>query len=59
MSDLEKGKKPQQVLVQKTPHMIAHSERVRLFRRAVADEKVNIIFYRLIAKGDWPFLYLL
>ncbi|CAH2073384.1 unnamed protein product, partial [Iphiclides podalirius] len=40
MADLEKGKKPQQVLVQKTPHMIAHSERVRLFRRAVADEKV-------------------
>lgn len=38
--DLEKGKKPQQVLVQKTPHMIAHGERVRLFRRAVADEKV-------------------
>lgn len=29
-----------QVLVQKTPHMIAHSERVRLFRRAVSDEKV-------------------
>ncbi|VVD04422.1 unnamed protein product, partial [Leptidea sinapis] len=28
------------VLVQKTPHMIAHGERVRLFRRAVADEKV-------------------
>ncbi|XP_045782566.1 ubiquitin-protein ligase E3B [Maniola jurtina] len=40
MADLEKGKKPQQVLVQKTPHMIAHGERVRLFRRAVADEKV-------------------
>lgn len=40
MADLEKGKKPQQVLVQKTPHMIAHSERVRLFRRNVADEKV-------------------
>ncbi|XP_004930382.1 ubiquitin-protein ligase E3B [Bombyx mori] len=40
MSDLEKGKKPQQMLVQKTPHMIAHGERVRLFRRAVADEKV-------------------
>ncbi|XP_049867026.1 ubiquitin-protein ligase E3B [Pectinophora gossypiella] len=40
MCDLEKGKKPQQVLVQKTPHMIAHGERVRLFRRAVADEKV-------------------
>ncbi|CAH2240226.1 jg1784 [Pararge aegeria aegeria] len=39
MADLEKGKKPQQVLVQKTPHMIAHGERVRLFRRAVADEK--------------------
>ncbi|KOB78285.1 Ubiquitin-protein ligase E3B [Operophtera brumata] len=27
------------VLVQKTPHMIAHGDRVRLFRRAVADEK--------------------
>lgn len=40
MADLDKGKKPQQVLVQKTPHMIAHGERVRLFRRAVADEKV-------------------
>ncbi|XP_026330023.1 ubiquitin-protein ligase E3B [Hyposmocoma kahamanoa] len=40
MCDLDKGKKPQQVLVQKTPHMIAHGERVRLFRRAVADEKV-------------------
>ncbi|KAL4711976.1 hypothetical protein ACJJTC_011283 [Scirpophaga incertulas] len=40
MADLEKGKKPQQVLVQKTPHMIAHCDRVRLFRRAVADEKV-------------------
>ncbi|CAB3235019.1 unnamed protein product [Arctia plantaginis] len=38
--DLEKGKKPQQVLLQKTPHIIAHGERVRLFRRAVADEKV-------------------
>lgn len=40
MADLDKGKKPHQVLVQKTPHMIAHSERVRLFRRAVSDEKV-------------------
>ncbi|XP_053625281.1 ubiquitin-protein ligase E3B [Plodia interpunctella] len=40
MADLEKGKKPQQVLVQKTPHMIAHGERVRLFRRAVSDEKM-------------------
>ncbi|KAG7307448.1 hypothetical protein JYU34_007643 [Plutella xylostella] len=40
MHDLDKGKKPHQVLVQKTPHMIAHGERVRLFRRAVADEKV-------------------
>ncbi|KAJ0180720.1 hypothetical protein K1T71_004124 [Dendrolimus kikuchii] len=40
MADLEKGKKAQQVLLQKAPHMIAHGERVRLFRRAVADEKV-------------------
>ncbi|KAH9635355.1 hypothetical protein HF086_017921 [Spodoptera exigua] len=43
MADLEKGKKPQQVLVQKTPHMIAHGERVRLFRRAVADEKGIVV----------------
>ncbi|XP_041977850.1 ubiquitin-protein ligase E3B [Aricia agestis] len=40
LADLDKGKKPHQVLLQKAPHMIAHSERVRLFRRAVADEKV-------------------
>lgn len=29
------------MLLQKTPHIIAHGERVRLFRRAVADEKVS------------------
>lgn len=39
ISDLEKGKKVSQVLLQKMPHIIPHEERVQLFRRYVANEK--------------------
>lgn len=39
ISDLEKGKKATQVLLQKMPHIIPHEERVELFRRYVANEK--------------------
>ncbi|XP_067010981.1 ubiquitin-protein ligase E3B isoform X2 [Anabrus simplex] len=40
ISDLEKGKKTTQVLLQKMPHIIPHDERVQLFRKYVANEKV-------------------
>ncbi|KAL1483940.1 hypothetical protein MTO96_032867, partial [Rhipicephalus appendiculatus] len=39
MSDLEKGKKAAQVLLQKVPHIIPHKERVVLFRKYVTNEK--------------------
>ncbi|GFQ78583.1 ubiquitin-protein ligase E3B [Trichonephila clavata] len=39
MSDLEKGKKAAQVLMQKVPHIIPHKERVVLFRKYVNNEK--------------------
>lgn len=39
MSDLDKGKKPTQLLLQKMPHIIPHEERVQLFRKYVANEK--------------------
>ncbi|XP_022242610.1 ubiquitin-protein ligase E3B-like isoform X2 [Limulus polyphemus] len=39
MSDLEKGKKAAQVLMQRVPHIIPHKERVVLFRKNVAAEK--------------------
>ncbi|GIY67610.1 ubiquitin-protein ligase E3B [Caerostris darwini] len=39
MSDLEKGKKAAQVLMQKVPHIIPHKERVVLFRKYVMNEK--------------------
>ncbi|XP_034250724.1 ubiquitin-protein ligase E3B [Thrips palmi] len=39
MADLEKGKKPVVMLLQKMPHIIPHEERVNLFRKHVANEK--------------------
>uniref|UniRef100_A0A1B6LAX7 Ubiquitin-protein ligase E3B n=1 Tax=Graphocephala atropunctata TaxID=36148 RepID=A0A1B6LAX7_9HEMI len=39
MADLDKGKKPNQLLLQKMPHVIPHDERVQLFRKYVANEK--------------------
>lgn len=39
MSDLEKGKKATQLLLAKMPHIIAHTERVQLFRKYVSNEK--------------------
>ncbi|XP_054278321.1 ubiquitin-protein ligase E3B-like [Macrosteles quadrilineatus] len=39
MADLDKGKKPNQLLLQKMPHVIPHEERVQLFRKYVANEK--------------------
>lgn len=39
MSDLERGKKAAQVLMQKVPHIIPHKERVVLFRKYVNNEK--------------------
>ncbi|KAJ1522162.1 hypothetical protein ONE63_002473 [Megalurothrips usitatus] len=39
MADLDKGKKPVVMLLQKMPHIIPHDERVNLFRKHVANEK--------------------
>ncbi|KAF8796101.1 Ubiquitin-protein ligase E3B like protein [Argiope bruennichi] len=39
LSDLERGKKAAQVLMQKVPHIIPHKERVVLFRKYVNNEK--------------------
>ncbi|XP_059616047.1 ubiquitin-protein ligase E3B [Phlebotomus argentipes] len=39
VSDLEKGKKHTQVLLQKMPHVIPHEDRVKLFRKYVQNEK--------------------
>lgn len=38
--DLEKGKKHVQLLLQKMPHIIAHDDRVSLFRKFVQNEKM-------------------
>ena len=42
LGDLEKGRKATQLLVQKMPHVIPHSERVVLFRRKVAADKTAL-----------------
>ncbi|KAI5719377.1 hypothetical protein M8J76_009392 [Diaphorina citri] len=39
MGDLDRGKKSTQLLLQKIPHIVSHEERVRLFRKYVANEK--------------------
>ncbi|KAK8739159.1 hypothetical protein OTU49_003508, partial [Cherax quadricarinatus] len=39
MADLEHGKRSAQVLMQKMPHIIPHTERVLLFRKNVNNEK--------------------
>ncbi|EEB13316.1 ubiquitin-protein ligase, putative [Pediculus humanus corporis] len=39
ISDLEKGKKNTQALLQKMPHIIPHFERVQLFRKYISNEK--------------------
>ncbi|GAB0093851.1 ubiquitin-protein ligase E3B [Sergentomyia squamirostris] len=39
LSDLEKGKKHTQILLQKMPHVIPHEDRVKLFRKYVQNEK--------------------
>ncbi|GLH04043.1 E3 ubiquitin-protein ligase Nedd-4 [Gryllus bimaculatus] len=40
ISDLDKGKKSSQILLQKMPHIIPHDERVQLFRKYVANERM-------------------
>ncbi|XP_062543372.1 ubiquitin-protein ligase E3B [Armigeres subalbatus] len=39
LTDLEKGKKHTQILLQKMPHIIPHEDRVQLFRKFVQNEK--------------------
>uniref|UniRef100_A0A8D8R4E0 Ubiquitin-protein ligase E3B n=1 Tax=Cacopsylla melanoneura TaxID=428564 RepID=A0A8D8R4E0_9HEMI len=39
MGDLDRGKKSSQLLLAKIPHIVSHEERVRLFRKYVANEK--------------------
>lgn len=39
MADLEKGRKAPQLLLQTTPHVIPHEDRVRLFRKYITNEK--------------------
>lgn len=39
ISDLEKGRKSAQILLQKAPHIVPHKERVLLFRKYIANEK--------------------
>lgn len=42
MTDLEKGKKSSQLLINKMPHVIPHEERVVLFRRKITAEKTSL-----------------
>ncbi|XP_065343486.1 ubiquitin-protein ligase E3B [Cloeon dipterum] len=42
ISDLEKGKKANQIILQKMPHIIPQDERVQIFRRNVASEKSSL-----------------
>ncbi|XP_059481924.1 ubiquitin-protein ligase E3B [Neocloeon triangulifer] len=42
ISDLEKGKKANQIILQKMPHIIPQDERVQIFRRHVANEKTSL-----------------
>lgn len=39
VADLDKGRRAQQLLLQTMPHIIPHEDRVRLFRKYIADEK--------------------
>lgn len=39
LSELEKGRKQSQLLMQKMPHIIPHNDRVKLFRKYVQKEK--------------------
>lgn len=39
ISDLEKGRKSAQILLQKVPHIVPHKERVLLFRKYISNEK--------------------
>lgn len=39
MTDLEKGRRAPQLLLQTMPHIIPHDDRVRLFRRYIVNEK--------------------
>lgn len=39
LADLEKGRRAPLLLLQTTPHIIPHEERVRLFRKYIANEK--------------------
>ncbi|XP_055376803.1 ubiquitin-protein ligase E3B isoform X2 [Condylostylus longicornis] len=39
LSDLDKGKRHTQILLQKMPHIIPHDDRVKLFRKYVQNEK--------------------
>ncbi|XP_056636344.1 ubiquitin-protein ligase E3B [Diorhabda sublineata] len=39
ISDLEKGRRAPQILLQTMPHIIPHEDRVRLFRKYISNEK--------------------
>ncbi|KAH1003133.1 ubiquitin-protein ligase E3B isoform X1 [Dendroctonus ponderosae] len=39
LADLEKGRRAPQLLLQTTPHIIPHEDRVRLFRKYIANER--------------------
>lgn len=39
MSDLEKGRQKQILLLQTMPHIIPHEDRVRLFRKYISNER--------------------
>lgn len=39
LADLDKGRRVPQLLLQTMPHIIPHEDRVRLFRKYIANEK--------------------